>query len=837
VETVWSSRFRVIAGCLRRLRVRNWLRRGFPGRVGVASAAWVVINWAVTSAVPAAANQVLQTVRQVHVGGCDHNGRDGLGQVYGDPDLELGFPVATLNAAGVFKSGPGIHVLLGNIDGDPELEIIYTGLTTGYLWAWNHDGTSVPGWPLTGNAGTPYPALGELSAAHPSWEVFAGHFASNGVLAGWSHSATPLPGWPRQAMNYVSSPPALFDVDGDGFDEIFICEEDSKIHGYRANGTLLPGWPVPFMGGAQNCDTPAVVDLDGDGQAEIIAVTGWSSSGAKFLNYRASGTMTPGFPLTLDTAYPVTFTPVGDVDGDGELEIVVVTPVFGQLRVELRIYSSRGRLERRIPTSADLGYGSAPALADLDGDGVPEIVVAADYSMYVWRGNGTLFSGWPQVWGTIESHRIGGSAPAVGDLTGDGRPEIAITSFRVGVGNDNDLRVFSADGTLHPRFPKLLPLGTGAMPAIGDIDLDGRNELVVGGTYWPGFPGVFDAIWAYDLGGAAHGRIEWGQLMGGPGHSGRYAFGISPVRLDVDDAKEGNGNGVLERGEGATVATAWRNLTDGTLTAVTGTITSFGGPPAGGAEPYQLRDASAQHGTAAPRDFADCREAGGDCYSILLSRRSVRPAAHWDAVLTERLSAGPEKPWSVHIGDSFADVPRSSPFYRYVETLLHRSVTTGCSDSSYCPADPATREQMAVFVLLAREGSANPPKACLTPMFGDVPADSPYCRWIEDLARRGVVSGCGGGDFCPAAAVTREQMAVFALRTYDPAFQPPACTAPVFSDVPASSPFCPWIEELARRGVVSGCGGGNYCPTQPVTREQMSVFLSLTFGLTLYSGS
>ena len=52
--------------------------------------------------------------------------------------------------------------------------------------------------------------------------------------------------------------------------------------------------------------------------------------------------------------------------------------------------------------------------------------------------------------------------------------------------------------------------------------------------------------------------------------------------------------------------------------------------------------------------------------------------------------------------------------------------------------------------------------------------------------------------------------------------------------MPASSPFCRWIEELARRGVVAGCGGGNYCPSAAVTREQMAVFLAVTFGLTLY---
>ena len=62
---------------------------------------------------------------------------------------------------------------------------------------------------------------------------------------------------------------------------------------------------------------------------------------------------------------------------------------------------------------------------------------------------------------------------------------------------------------------------------------------------------------------------------------------------------------------------------------------------------------------------------------------------------------------------------------------------------------------------------------------------------------------------------------------------PPACAAPPFADVPVTSPFCRWIAELARRGVVSGCGGGNYCPSASVTREQMSVFLSLTFGLLL----
>jgi hypothetical protein len=54
---------------------------------------------------------------------------------------------------------------------------------------------------------------------------------------------------------------------------------------------------------------------------------------------------------------------------------------------------------------------------------------------------------------------------------------------------------------------------------------------------------------------------------------------------------------------------------------------------------------------------------------------------------------------------------------------------------------------------------------------------------------------------------------------------------PRFSDVPTSSPACAWVEELARRGVVAGCGDGRFCAQQPVTRAEMAVFLIKAFGL------
>jgi hypothetical protein len=305
------------------------------------------------------------------------------------------------------------------------------------------------------------------------------------------------------------------------------------------------------------------------------------------------------------------------------------------------------------------------------------------------------------------------------------------------------------------------------------------------------------------------------------------ALRISGTALAVDAA----GNGVLEAGETAVVAPSWMNESSLLVPNVTGTLSNFTGPGGG---TYTIDDASATYGDIAAGATATCTT---DCYGVTVTG-TPRPAQHWDTTADEALSVpGQTHTWTLHVGGSFTDVSTASAFYRFIETLLHQGVTGGCTATDYCPTASTTREQMAVFVLVAKEGAGYTPVACAPPnLFGDVPDTSPFCRFIEELANRQVVTGCGPNLYCPSAEVTREQMAIFALRTLDPALDPPACVAgsEMFTDVPSTSPFCRWVEELARRGVVSGCGPNLYCPSDPVTREQMGVFLSVTFGLTLY---
>lgn len=188
------------------------------------------------------------------------------------------------------------------------------------------------------------------------------------------------------------------------------------------------------------------------------------------------------------------------------------------------------------------------------------------------------------------------------------------------------------------------------------------------------------------------------------------------------------------------------------------------------------------------------------------------------------------QPGTRNVQVDFLDVPPTHPFYGFINTIARNKITQGCGGGNYCPTAEVSRGQMAPFLLKAKLGSSYVPPAP-TGIFLDVPTDHPFAAWIEDLSLRGITNGCGGGNYCPSNPVTRGQMAVLLLKTkLGSSYVPPAATG-IFADVPLSHPFVRWIEDLYGRGITSGCGGGNYCPSAPNTRGQMAVFLTRTFGL------
>jgi hypothetical protein len=192
--------------------------------------------------------------------------------------------------------------------------------------------------------------------------------------------------------------------------------------------------------------------------------------------------------------------------------------------------------------------------------------------------------------------------------------------------------------------------------------------------------------------------------------------------------------------------------------------------------------------------------------------------------------------------NEFDDVSIDFWAHDYILNMLNFDITAGCGSNNYCPDSPVTRAQMAVFILKSM-GQA-PAAACSGAQFADVNASmlgggatgETFCKYIEKFASLGITSGCGNNNFCPQSNITRSQMAVFIMKALME--QPAAsCMGNSFNDVNAAllgggemgAIFCKYIERFATLGITSGCGNGNYCPADSVSRAQMAVFLTKGF--------
>ncbi len=119
----------------------------------------------------------------------------------------------------------------------------------------------------------------------------------------------------------------------------------------------------------------------------------------------------------------------------------------------------------------------------------------------------------------------------------------------------------------------------------------------------------------------------------------------------------------------------------------------------------------------------------------------------------------PFEPPFVLPGFPTQDVELCTGFAAYIQQFVLDGITAGCGNFDFCPLNPVTRAQMAVFLLRARHGAQYLPPPATGTVFADVPADAFAADYIEEAAAEGITAGCGGGNFCPDAAVTRGQAA------------------------------------------------------------------------------
>ncbi|HKI02826.1 MAG TPA: S-layer homology domain-containing protein [Thermoanaerobaculia bacterium] len=119
----------------------------------------------------------------------------------------------------------------------------------------------------------------------------------------------------------------------------------------------------------------------------------------------------------------------------------------------------------------------------------------------------------------------------------------------------------------------------------------------------------------------------------------------------------------------------------------------------------------------------------------------------------------------------FADVPVDFWAAPAIEQIFLDGITSGCALAPlrYCPDSFMSRAEMAVFLLRAKHGALFIPPPATGTVFADVPADAFAAAWIEQLASEGLTGGCATDPvrYCPDSTVSRDQMAVFLVRTFN----------------------------------------------------------------------
>lgn len=445
-----------------------------------------------------------------------------------DQIIEPGFPIQTYRTSGSYMGGQGIHTLVADITGDVRPEIIFQSLDYQYLtYVYDSEGN------LLWTKVQPHGGV-SVAAVSDRKVVLGGDNYDLGVYDGEGNQL-----WTNYSYtDDVIYPPSVAKLNslmnGNG---IFTERGNWRYNGFYLDQFLnLPGWPTDMMDGSYHSHTPAIADIDNDGEIEIVTATDTINNTTYIYAFNEDSSTLweksySGFAHTI----PV----IGDVDGDNELEVVVI-PNKGSdpWNAVLKILDSQGQEEVSVQLPNRVGWGTAPALADINKDMIPEIIISLDNYLVVKDGQGNDLPGFPINFGDPNYEDVGNSSPVVGDVDNDGFQEIVLSTYDINT-YKGTMRVINHDGTYVSGFPFELPyLSMGSVPAVVDIDLDQHLEIVITGDYWDGQSKMMNRVWAFDLVKAQpssqyidsgdngintyYNRVEWGQFAEGPAHNNAY---------------------------------------------------------------------------------------------------------------------------------------------------------------------------------------------------------------------------------------------------------------------------------------------------------------------------
>lgn len=413
-------------------------------------------------------------------------------------DAQYGFPVV---AEGGIAGSPCV----ADLDGDGRAEIAFATMT-GDVHLLSSDGQDLPGWPQHFDDGFfGAPAMGDLDGDGDFEIVTAG---ISGRIYIWQSDGTPLAGWPvrpgcpltglgvwrspdgtaatepREPACEFYGAPALADLDRDGRDEVCIASAQGVIWILRSDGSHLPGWPkiLPANQHPPNpaavFASPAIADLDRDGDLEIVVATHAYQVHA----WQANGEALIGWPVWIPhrARAGCSDVAIGDINGDEALEVVITSEHGFTGPATVSVFNARGMLLPGWPYDLPEPCNAGPALGDVNDDGIPEIVAATigGNAAVVALDGATAepLEGWPV---RLKQETVN-AAPIIADVDGDGMNDVLIAALSTGPASDAWIWALNSKGEQLPGYPIMLPQDdiVSAAPAAADLDGDGDLELI-----------------------------------------------------------------------------------------------------------------------------------------------------------------------------------------------------------------------------------------------------------------------------------------------------------------------------------------------------------------------